>query len=112
MAVVYGGVLAAMGVVIFVFAKSRLHLSSAAISMGASLLAAVPLLEYSMDSDQLRLAGFIGVGLACFVIGLLVSAMKAGWTRGFDSGIEKLKQEIFEAFPFAEDVSVTEQSLG
>ena len=41
-------------------------------------------------------------GLACFLIGLLVSAIKAGWTRKFTSGIGKLKLEFRDAFPLQE----------
>ena len=101
-AFVYGCSLGVASVLVALLVKSRLHLSSAAISIGASLFAASPLLEFSVGGDNFRLARFMGAGLACFLIGLLVSAIKAGWTRKFTSGIGKLKLEFRAAFPLQE----------
>ncbi len=94
--------LGATGLAISIFARSRLHLSSAAVSFGACLLAASPLFEFSVGQSNERLAKFVGVGLACFMIGVMVSAIKAGWTKKF-TGFEKLKREFREAFPLGLD---------
>ena len=107
---VYGSILAALGITIFVFAKSRIHLSSAAVSLGASMVSALPLLEFSIGNEQFRLAGFLGVGLACFLAGLMVSAVKAGWTKKVNSGFGKLQMEFREAFPVSETAISAEQS--
>ena len=98
-AIIYGATLATAGFCIFAKIRSRLHLSAAVISLGASMFATIPLLEVSTTEKDFRLATFLGVGFACFLCGLLVSAIKAGWMQKFNSGIQKQLDELREAFP-------------
>jgi MFS family permease len=98
-ATIYAATMSILGFFIFVAAKSRLHLSAAAISMGACLLAALPMLEQSVGETNSKLINTLGAGIACFLVGLWVSAVKAGWTRKMNSGFGKLKLEFLEAFP-------------
>ena len=95
----YECALAVLSFAIFACAKSRLHLSAAAVSLGTSLFVATPLLEVSIGHGKFKLALFLAAGLSCFLIGLLVSAIKAGWMRKFSSGVAKLKLELLDAFP-------------
>ena len=106
----YGCILAALGITIFLFTRSRIHLSAAAISLGASFVAAFPMLEFSIGNDHFRLAGFLGAGLACFLAGLMVSAVKAGWMKKVNSSFGKLQLEFREAFPVNETGTGAEQS--
>lgn len=106
-AALYSCNLAVFGVAIFICCKSRLHLSAAAISLGSSLIAATPLIEYSIGNDQYKLMVFVGAGLACFVIGFLVSAIKAGWTKKFGSGMDRLRSEFSDAFSTERDAVAT-----
>ena len=111
-AVAYCVLLAATGLIVFVLAKSRLHLSAALISVGASLVAAAPLLEFNVGDQNFRLARFMAVGLVCFLIGLLVSAIKAGWTSKANDGIELLTLEFREAFPSYQETVAAERISG
>ena len=111
-AAAYCVLLAATGLIVFVLAKSRIHLSAALISMGASLVAVAPLLELNVGDQNFRLARFMAVGLVCFLIGLLVSAIKAGWTSKANDGIEMLTLEFRDAFPSYQETVAAERVSG
>jgi len=70
------------------------------------------MLEFSVGDQNARLARFIAVGLACFLMGLLVSAIKAGWTNKANDGFEVLALEFRDAFPIREEAVSPEHASG
>lgn len=85
---------------------SRLHLSSAACSTGAIATRAVTgadslaTLQLWLGVESLQLIQFLAAGLGCLLLGLLVSAAKAGALGKILRGFGKLKMEFVDAFGF------------
>lgn len=101
--VVYLGValmmaLALASLLMLWFAGSRLHLCSIVLTVGVMFATLGTQPQVLSSLEGLPLLQFMVAGIGCLGLGLLVSAMKAGWSSVMWSGLEVLSCEIDEAF--------------
>ena len=80
------------------FAGSRLHLCSIVLTVGIGMVTLGSQPQVLSSLEGLPLLKFMAAGVGCLGLGLLVSAMKAGWSSVMWSGLEVLSCEIHEAF--------------
>ncbi|MDB4766833.1 hypothetical protein OAG71_04010 [bacterium] len=80
------------------FAGSRLHLCSIVLTVGIGIVTLCSQPQVLSSLEGLPLLQFMVAGIGCLGLGLLVSAMKAGWSSVMWSGLEVLSCEIHEAF--------------
>ena len=86
-------------------AGSRLHLCSLLFSAGAVVVTLGSQSGVLSSLDNLPLLQFMAAGIGCLILGLLVSALKAGWSSAVVSGLEVLNWEIRDAFGIHEEPS-------
>lgn len=92
-------------IALYLVTGSRLHLCSLALSV-CTVIATVGSQSGVLSSlDNLPLLQFMAAGIGCLVLGLMVSALKAGWSSSLVSGLEVLSQEIHDAFGICEETS-------
>lgn len=91
--------------------KSRLHLMACGALFVASFVSAIPILEIRVASGNQNLIKFIAAGFLCFLIGFLVSAIKAGWTKSTKLYLKTTAFEFKHAFVDSEKTLGTEQSV-
>lgn len=77
---------------------SRLHLCSIVPTVGVMIATWSSQPQVLSSLEGLPLLQFMVAGIGCLGLGLLVSAMKAGWSSVMWSGLEVLRCEIHEAF--------------
>ena len=82
----------------YLFAGSRLHLCSIVLTFGVMIVTLGSQPQVMSSLDGVPLLQFMVAGIGCLGLGLLVSAMKAGWSSAMVSGLEVLNGEIHEAF--------------
>ncbi len=101
--IVVTGAVAAASLLFWVVTRGRLHLSSASISIVATIAMvcsrqSLPGMEGLLAARDIQLLQFLVVGIGCLVLGLFVSAAKAGWSAPVSRGFANLWQEIAEPF--------------
>jgi hypothetical protein len=92
-------------IALYLATESRLHLCSIVLSTGTVVVAFGSQSGMLSSLDNLPLLQFMAAGIGCLILGLLVSALKAGWSSAVFSGLGALNREVRDAFCIPEESS-------